>query len=175
MKKLPTLLLCLFAPLVVSSSVTGAERGPTTQFIVSVTLEESSAGKEQVLAQPKLAVTLGRPFAFDIGSRAEADGREGVSGLGTRAHGKLVRSDDGALLVDMKLSVRRPIADPNAPDVDIVRADTIDFRAKVAAGHRKRIKCGESQTLELYLEPAPNEIDEPDNAREPSAAGPLRD
>ncbi len=155
MNKLCIHIVGMLTLLAMSSNLVGADREPVKAVVVAITLSQDRPADDEpkILAEPTIAVTVGRPFSFQNGGELKTKNGEDVIEFGTEFSGTVNECEGGLLLVAIKLAVSRPVTDAHNPDIDLVRTETLDLRTTMAAGQKKQIKCGQAQTLEIHLKP----------------------
>lgn len=146
--------------LVVATAVRAADSATGTQVRLNITLyDESAEAGRKVLVEPDVVVTLERPFSFHVGGELRDENVEDGLEFGTRVRGKIERQGRTTLIVRLSLALGNAISVENAPDVQLVRTESVDIRAPMTIGKVTRIPCGKSQTLEV--EPVRVSAEEP--------------
>lgn len=153
LNRLRFLAVCTIAMPLMASAIRAAEGTAETQVRVNITLYDESAAEagRKILAEPDIVVMLGRPFKILVGG--ELGGKSGNDGLeyGTGVRGKIERQGPETLLVRISLALRHAVRIEDAPEIQLVRTETLDVRAPTTIGKVTRIPCGELQTLEIEL------------------------
>ena len=157
--------------LLMASAVRAEESASETQVRVNITLYEESEAEtgKKVLADPDIVVTLGRPFSIRVGDQLASENGDDPLFFGTAVQGKIERQGSDALLARLSLAVGNAITIQDAPETQVVRRNTVEVRAPMAIGKVTRIRCGESQTLEVEIEAVRLPADELSHSKKPVA------
>lgn len=161
-------IIVVTALLMASSVVAAADTEPSRQVILKITLSESESRsvENRVLAEPTIAVMLGRPFSFRSGgelSSSSSNGEDAIE-IGTRVRGTVKKHDGDSLLVALQLAVGHAVMDACDPETTLAKTETLDLRTSMIIGQEKEFYCGRSQVLKIHVQSIPAADDEPSDA-----------
>lgn len=125
------------------------------QVILKFTLSEETptTGENRVLAEPTMAVTLGKPFSFRAGGHHNASNGGEALEIGTHVHGTIEKHTGDSFLLVLKMAVGEGLMNADNPATQLAETQTLDVRTTMKAREEKQVKCGDSGILKIDLKP----------------------